>query len=228
VLAVNPEDRIDSIDAIRGIALFGVLTVNLVTEFRVSLFQQFLSSEATGADLLVENAVSLVLEQKAFSLFALIFGVGLGIQYERLSATGRPFYWLTRAHGRYLASMEAVLRGMGLDAPRWRVLMTLHEDNRASVSEIAEHSNAKLSTRAKIVRRMKQDGFVACSPTMRGSPKSRLRMRKREPATMPGGPPMSCTSRHSRTDPRRGRDTQPSSAESRRQLEARLRGCVGS
>ena len=96
MLAVNPEDRIDSIDAIRGIALFGVLTVNLVTEFRVSLFQQFLPSAATGADLFVENAVSLVLEQKAFSLFALLFGVGLGIQYERLSATGRPFYWLAR------------------------------------------------------------------------------------------------------------------------------------
>jgi len=91
-----PAERIESLDAIRGVALFGVLTVNLVTEFRVSLFQQFLPSAATGADLFVAHAVSLVLEQKAFSLFALIFGVGLGIQYERLSATGRPLFWLAR------------------------------------------------------------------------------------------------------------------------------------
>jgi uncharacterized protein len=39
---VNPSDRINSIDALRGIALLGVLAINLVTEFRVSIFQPFL------------------------------------------------------------------------------------------------------------------------------------------------------------------------------------------
>jgi uncharacterized protein len=34
--------RIDAIDILRGLALFGVLTVNLVTEFRISIFTQFL------------------------------------------------------------------------------------------------------------------------------------------------------------------------------------------
>jgi DNA-binding MarR family transcriptional regulator len=82
---------------------------------------------------------------------------------ERFSYRSWPFYWLTRAHGRYLANMEAVLRPTGLDAPSWRVLMTLHEDNRASVSEIAEHSNTKLSTMAKIVHRMAADDLVACT-----------------------------------------------------------------
>ena len=37
-LASAPRERIESIDAIRGIALFGVLMVNLLTEFRVSIF----------------------------------------------------------------------------------------------------------------------------------------------------------------------------------------------
>lgn len=94
--AVAPDDRIESIDAIRGIALFGVLLVNLVTEFRVSLFQQFLPSNAAGFDLLVDRVVFLGFESKAFSLFALLFGVGLAIQFERLSAHGRPLYWLAR------------------------------------------------------------------------------------------------------------------------------------
>jgi uncharacterized protein len=39
---------LESIDIIRGIALFGVLMVNLVTEFRVSIFQQFLPPSGAG------------------------------------------------------------------------------------------------------------------------------------------------------------------------------------
>ena len=92
VSAAAPEERIESIDAVRGVALFGVLIVNLVSEFRVSIFQQFLEVGAQP----VERIVAAGFEQKAFCLFALLFGVGLAIQFERLSASGRPFYWLAR------------------------------------------------------------------------------------------------------------------------------------
>src|SRR4051794_12087971 len=90
VAAIAPDDRIETIDAVRGIALFGVLIVNLVTEFRVSIFEQFLpaSSGAPDADSVIERLVSLGFEGKAFCLFALLFGVGLGIQYDRLRAHG--------------------------------------------------------------------------------------------------------------------------------------------
>lgn len=95
---VAPPDRIESIDAVRGVALFGVLIVNLVTEFRVSIFQQLLGpgSPGGGADLMVERIVALGFQSKAFCLFALLFGVGLAIQFERLSVAGRPLYWLAR------------------------------------------------------------------------------------------------------------------------------------
>jgi len=37
--ALDPiQDRVHALDVVRGLALFGVLTVNLCTEFRVSLF----------------------------------------------------------------------------------------------------------------------------------------------------------------------------------------------
>lgn len=39
---VRPSERIDAIDMLRGIALFIVLAVNAATEFRVSIFEQFL------------------------------------------------------------------------------------------------------------------------------------------------------------------------------------------
>lgn len=95
---INPSERIDAIDVLRGLALFGVLVVNLVTEFRVSIFEQFLPS--SGAQSPLDNAVSVILkvavESKAFALFSLLFGVGLAIQYERLEPNRRTILLLRR------------------------------------------------------------------------------------------------------------------------------------
>lgn len=90
--------RIVAIDVVRGVALFGVLVVNLITEFRVSIFQQFLPPVGNAAprDIWVERAVELALESKAFALFSLLFGLGLAIQFERLQGTGRAGYFLSR------------------------------------------------------------------------------------------------------------------------------------
>jgi uncharacterized protein len=96
--AVRVRDRVEAIDVIRGIALFGVLLVNLTTEFRVSIFEQFLGKASPGSsiDSLIEHLVLVCLESKAFVLFSILFGVGLAIQFERLTMRGRPFYWLVR------------------------------------------------------------------------------------------------------------------------------------
>ena len=95
---VAPEARLDSIDILRGMALFGVLVVNLIAEFRVSVFQQFLpANEPTfSGDRVVETFVSMALEMKAFALFSFLFGVGLAVQFERLLKGGRAYYWLSR------------------------------------------------------------------------------------------------------------------------------------
>ena len=74
-----------------------------------------------------------------------------------------PFYWLTRFTGRYLHEVEIALKGIGLDVPRWRVLMTLRGPKILSVSEIADHAIVKLPTMTKIIQRMQADGLVACS-----------------------------------------------------------------
>jgi uncharacterized protein len=96
--ALSPADRVKPIDIVRGIALFGVLIVNLFSASRVSIFQHFLEApSASGSiDQLVERIVVLGFEGKAFSLFSVLFGVGLAIQFERLSRPGNPMYWLYR------------------------------------------------------------------------------------------------------------------------------------
>ncbi|UFW45399.1 MULTISPECIES: DUF418 domain-containing protein [Bradyrhizobium] len=84
---VNPFERIGSIDALRGVALLGVLAINIVTEFRVSIFEQFLPAARPAAplDRAVETVLMLAVDMKAFALFSLLFGLGLAIQFEHLS-----------------------------------------------------------------------------------------------------------------------------------------------
>jgi uncharacterized protein len=86
---VSPQGRIAAIDALRGIALFGVLAINLITEFRVSIFAQFLpaTEAAPPVDRFVETVLMLAVDMKAFALFSFLFGIGLAIQFERLSAS---------------------------------------------------------------------------------------------------------------------------------------------
>lgn len=71
-----------------------------------------------------------------------------------------PFYWIARVTGRYLQEMEAALKPIGLDVPRWRALSVLSEFDPASVSEIADHAIVKLSTMTRILQRMAEDGLV--------------------------------------------------------------------
>jgi DNA-binding MarR family transcriptional regulator len=76
----------------------------------------------------------------------------------RLEAS--PFYWLTRISGRYMMEMSDLLRGIGMDVPRWRVLMILAEHEPASISTLSDEAVINLSTMTKIVQRMEADGLV--------------------------------------------------------------------
>ena len=78
-------ERIDAIDALRGLALFGVLLMNLETLFRVSLFRDFLPHGAEShVDHAISTALSIFVDLKAFAVFSLLFGIGLAIQHQRL------------------------------------------------------------------------------------------------------------------------------------------------
>ena len=61
---------------LRGLALFGVLAMNLVTVFRVSIFAQFLpNTEPAGPlDRAVDAMLKVAVDFKALALFSLLFG----------------------------------------------------------------------------------------------------------------------------------------------------------
>lgn len=104
-------ERAIALDALRGVALFGVLLVNLLTIFRISLFAQFLPSagapEPSRADHVVARVLVIGLEFKAFTLFSLLFGIGLAAQHERTRARDGAF-------GRYAARRLGFLLVLGV------------------------------------------------------------------------------------------------------------------
>lgn len=78
-------ERLVALDALRGAALLGVLLVNLEVGFRVSLFQQMLTPHMHAGRLnrAVDIVIASVFEFKAFTLFSVLFGIGVGVQAER-------------------------------------------------------------------------------------------------------------------------------------------------
>jgi uncharacterized protein len=91
-------ERIDAIDVLRGIALFGVMAINVVMEFRISIFAQFLGPTALASpvDRVIETILTQAVELKAFALFSLLFGAGLAIQFDRLANSERRTVLLAR------------------------------------------------------------------------------------------------------------------------------------
>ncbi len=79
----SPAERIDAIDVLRGLALLGVVAINVVTIFRVSIFEQFFFPKppASPIDSAVETILMLTVDLKALALFSLLFGAGMAIQF---------------------------------------------------------------------------------------------------------------------------------------------------
>jgi uncharacterized protein len=95
---VAPADRLAALDILRGLALFGVMAINVVFEFRVSIFDQFLPSNKIppSLDRTVEVFLDEFISLKAFALFSLLFGIGLGIQFDRLEPKRRAVLLVRR------------------------------------------------------------------------------------------------------------------------------------
>lgn len=73
--------RLDALDILRGLAILGMIVVH---------FHQRLGREVTGAEDLIAWAVWVLIEQKSWGTFALLFGVGFAVLLRRLEARGDP------------------------------------------------------------------------------------------------------------------------------------------
>lgn len=105
---VSPGERIETLDVLRGVALFGILTVNIVAfswPYEYMLWQKEFSD--SGVDAVVEWLVRFLAEGKFYPLFSFLFGLGAAIQMERAEGHGVSFA------GRHCRRM-AVLLAFGM------------------------------------------------------------------------------------------------------------------
>ncbi|MDH2346138.1 MULTISPECIES: MarR family transcriptional regulator [unclassified Bradyrhizobium] len=79
---------------------------------------------------------------------------------SRFIVSRSPFYQTVQMLARYYARMNTVLKPMGIDVARWRVLSLLAEHEPITVSEIADECVVHISTMAKTITRMVGEGLV--------------------------------------------------------------------
>ena len=83
---VSGSDRIAELDVLRGIALFGVLTMNFVyfaSDGQLATEAQILALPTASLDWWAYNAVRLFIGDKANTVFATLFGLGFYLQMKR-------------------------------------------------------------------------------------------------------------------------------------------------
>jgi len=88
-------ERLVHIDILRGMALLGVLLVNLIYFDGLSWLMDadLVYPLGWGGDTM-ESLLYLIFESKAIGLLSLLFGVGMAIQFDRASVKGLSFYSL--------------------------------------------------------------------------------------------------------------------------------------
>ena len=90
----RPGERLAHIDVIRGLALFGVLVMNVHFHFRGPMERFIIDPHPFEGfwNGFTDNALRLLVEGKAMTLFSMLFGVGLALQLERKEASGGGFW----------------------------------------------------------------------------------------------------------------------------------------
>jgi DNA-binding MarR family transcriptional regulator len=75
-----------------------------------------------------------------------------------------PFYLMTQVMAAYYDMLEKALEAVGVDQPRWRVLMILGAKNPSNMSELCKRSVIKTSTMTRLIQRMQKQGLVRNAP----------------------------------------------------------------
>ena len=99
-LPLQPLDknkRIDALDVLRGLALVGILLMNIEWFNRAIISLGGHDTTLTGIDHAVGWLIRCFVEGKFYKLFALIFGMGFAVMLLRAKEVGRPFgAWFVR------------------------------------------------------------------------------------------------------------------------------------
>jgi uncharacterized protein len=96
---VSATERVQLMDVLRGVALFGVFLVNFTSFASAPIMateQQLLSLPTAPLDLTLFDVLEWLFTDKANTLFAFLFGLGFALQVQRLEGRGVDFEALYR------------------------------------------------------------------------------------------------------------------------------------
>src|SRR6188768_4291363 len=96
---VTPAERVEVMDVLRGVALFGVFLMNMAPFAGTPIMateQQLLSLPTAGYDFALLDVLRWLVMDKANTIFAFLFGLGFYVQMQRLEARGADFERLYR------------------------------------------------------------------------------------------------------------------------------------
>ncbi len=91
---VAQQERILALDVLRGIALFGILMVNMGDFQLIKLTNFGFLEPPGGVDYWLATLTQLLFDGKFYPIFSLLFGVGLAIQMARIEARGQSATWI--------------------------------------------------------------------------------------------------------------------------------------
>ncbi|MCG7344662.1 DUF418 domain-containing protein [Sporosarcina sp. ACRSL] len=100
-------NRIESLDTLRGFALLGIFIANMLIFHSPYFYIDAHSYFSTPSDVASYKLINIFVEASFYPIFAMLFGYGLNMQYEKAIAIGT-------SHVPMMAKRLAILMGFGL------------------------------------------------------------------------------------------------------------------
>ncbi|MDO5523105.1 MAG: DUF418 domain-containing protein [Bacteroidia bacterium] len=88
---IEQRKRINSIDALRGFALFGILMIHCMEQFDLMNVQEIASPFWQKVDTALFNSVFFLFAGKAYAIFSLLFGLSFFMQMDSQASKGKDF-----------------------------------------------------------------------------------------------------------------------------------------
>ncbi|PYO72493.1 MAG: transporter, partial [Gemmatimonadetes bacterium] len=85
-------ERIEALDTLRGVAVFGILLANVLVFFGLFMLpsDRAAALPTARADAVVAFVEKVLVDGKFYSIFSLLFGIGFGLQLARGGETAVP------------------------------------------------------------------------------------------------------------------------------------------
>jgi uncharacterized protein len=95
-LPVQPQERVAAVDVLRGVALMGILAMNIVMfAWPDPCYDNPLAGNNTSVADVVDWAFNhIVFDEKMMTIFSMLFGAGLVLMSERSEARGAALTWI--------------------------------------------------------------------------------------------------------------------------------------